>query len=235
MIQLVLNREYPSDYIYYGIPAPWLQVKLLRLLQFYPPPEDKTLMGHINSVLNRLLQTTERIKNVDRKSVSRTNAAHAVLFEAMNVAIHYDQLFIKLCIDTNHDLGMLRYSNNQHLYLENIFKIEIQIFATLHWIQCQEWHIPNMFVKNHYSILTHKQKVVIDSIRKNQDTILYSLKDADISIRRRALDLLYSMCNKKNAGGIVGELLAYLPLSDYAIREELVYQNICIDLIFSRY
>jgi AP-2 complex subunit alpha len=49
-----------------------------------------------------------------------------------------------------------------------------------------------------------------------------ALKDNDISIRRRALDLLYSMCNKANASQIVGELLSYLPLSNYELREELV-------------
>lgn len=35
--QIVLNHEYSSDYLYYKIPIPWLQVKLLRLLQYYPP------------------------------------------------------------------------------------------------------------------------------------------------------------------------------------------------------
>ena len=29
-----------QDYTYYFVPAPWLSVKLLRLLQNYPPPED---------------------------------------------------------------------------------------------------------------------------------------------------------------------------------------------------
>jgi len=27
-----------QDYTYYFVPAPWLSVKLLRLLQCYPPP-----------------------------------------------------------------------------------------------------------------------------------------------------------------------------------------------------
>lgn len=27
-----------QDYTYYFVPAPWLSVKLLRLLQSYPPP-----------------------------------------------------------------------------------------------------------------------------------------------------------------------------------------------------
>lgn len=29
-----------QDYTYYFVPAPWLSVKLLRLLQCYPPPGD---------------------------------------------------------------------------------------------------------------------------------------------------------------------------------------------------
>ena len=35
--QIVNKQDYPSDYVYYKVPVPWLQVKLLRLLQYYPP------------------------------------------------------------------------------------------------------------------------------------------------------------------------------------------------------
>ena len=85
----------------------------------------------------------------------------------------------------------------------------------------------------------------LENIKKHQTTIIQSLKDADIrwgssvflgdfsdvvhhgafalcSIRRRALDLLYCMCDRSNAGEIVGELLEYLAAADFAIREELV-------------
>lgn len=37
LIQIVLEQDYPADYVYYKVPIPWLQVKLLRLLQYYPP------------------------------------------------------------------------------------------------------------------------------------------------------------------------------------------------------
>lgn len=37
LAQIVLRQEYPADYVYYKVPIPWLQVKLLRLLQYYPP------------------------------------------------------------------------------------------------------------------------------------------------------------------------------------------------------
>jgi AP-2 complex subunit alpha len=35
--QLVIEHEYSAAYAYYKVPSPWLQVKLLRLLQYYPP------------------------------------------------------------------------------------------------------------------------------------------------------------------------------------------------------
>jgi AP-2 complex subunit alpha len=48
------------------------------------------------------------------------------------------------------------------------------------------------------------------------------LKDRDISVRRRALDLLYSMCDTSNSKVIVGELVKYLQSADYNLREEMV-------------
>ena len=59
-------------------------------------------------------------------------------------------------------------------------------------------------------------------VKRNQQQIAESLHDPDISIRRRALDLLYGMCDAGNAQDIVRELLDYLIVSDFAIREELV-------------
>jgi hypothetical protein len=47
-------------------------------------------------------------------------------------------------------------------------------------------------------------------------------KYADISARRRALDLLFVMCDTDNAERIVDELVAHLVLADAAIREETV-------------
>ena len=35
--KVVVDDDYTQDYLYYKIPCPWLQVKLLRLLQYYPP------------------------------------------------------------------------------------------------------------------------------------------------------------------------------------------------------
>ena len=46
--------------------------------------------------------------------------------------------------------------------------------------------------------------------------------ERDVSVRQRAIDLLYAMCDHTNAQTIVEELLHYLEKADYSIRETLV-------------
>jgi len=41
--------------------------------------------------------------------------------------------------------------------------------------------------------LSQVQPETLEGLKKHQSTILFSLKDPDISIRRRALDLVYAM------------------------------------------
>jgi hypothetical protein len=37
LTQIVIDGHIQQDYIYYGVGVPWLQVSLLRMLQYYPP------------------------------------------------------------------------------------------------------------------------------------------------------------------------------------------------------
>ncbi len=46
--------------------------------------------------------------------------------------------------------------------------------------------------------------------------------EKDTTIQRRAVDVLYAVCDKRNVTEIVGELLKFLERADYTIREELV-------------
>lgn len=59
-----------------------------------------------------------------------------------------------------------------------------------------------------------------------------SLKDQDISIRRRALDLVYSMCDTSTVRETVAELLSYLETADMHLKEELVLK---IAILAERY
>lgn len=35
--RIVVDGDFNADYLYYKVPCPWIQVKLLRLLQYFPP------------------------------------------------------------------------------------------------------------------------------------------------------------------------------------------------------
>lgn len=67
------------------------------------------------------------------------------------------------------------------------------------------------------------------AIQRYRNTIVDCLKDADISIRRRALDLIYALVNTNNVRALARELLNYLVLasSDAEFKADLT-EKICI-------
>ena len=47
--RIIIDGEYTTDYLYYKVPCPWLQVKLLRLLQYFAPSGISTSSDVLNS------------------------------------------------------------------------------------------------------------------------------------------------------------------------------------------
>ncbi|XP_043403871.1 AP-2 complex subunit alpha-2 isoform X1 [Chelonia mydas] len=256
-----------QDYTYYFVPAPWLSVKLLRLLQCYPPPgngvknhvscqrcsmqrresSNSTLMfreffcklsadtnnfllswgitssygkvGYLISsveqnevvqqfvlfppedaaVRGRLTECLETILNKAQeppksKKVQHSNAKNAVLFEAISLIIHHDSE-PNLLVRACNQLGQFlqhRETNLRYLALESMCTLASSEFS-------------------HEAVKTHIE------------TVINALKtERDVSVRQRAVDLLYAMCDRSNAQQIVAEMLNYLETADYSIREEIV-------------
>lgn len=40
---IAVDNECSADYLYYKVPCPWMQVKLLKLLQYYPPSGNDSI------------------------------------------------------------------------------------------------------------------------------------------------------------------------------------------------
>ncbi|KAG9151261.1 hypothetical protein Leryth_002811 [Lithospermum erythrorhizon] len=169
------------------IPSPWLQVKTMRALQYFPTIEDPSTRRSLFEVLQRILMGTDVVKNVNKN-----NASHAVLFEALALVMHLDaeKEMMSQCVALLGKFIAVREPNIRYLGLENMTRM---------------------------LMVTDVQ----DIIKRHQAQIITSLKDPDISIRRRALDLLYGMCDVSNAKDIVEELLQYLSSAEFAMREEL--------------
>ncbi|XP_044505744.1 AP-2 complex subunit alpha-1-like [Mangifera indica] len=185
--RLARNQDIPQEYTYYGIPSPWLQVKTMRALQYFPTIEDPNTRRSLFEVLQRILMGTDVVKNVNKN-----NASHAVLFEALALVMHLDaeKEMMSQCVALLGKFISVREPNIRYLGLENMTRM---------------------------LMVTDVQ----DIIKRHQAQIITSLKDPDVSIRRRALDLLYGMCDVSNAKDIVEELLQYLSSADFAMREEL--------------
>ncbi|KAK2919668.1 hypothetical protein Q8A73_001872 [Channa argus] len=181
-----------QDYTYYFVAAPWLSVKLLRLLQCYPPPEDAALRGRLTECLETILNKAQEPPK--SKKVQHSNAKNAVLFEAISLIIHHDSeptLLVRAC----NQLGQFlqhRETNLRYLALESMCTLASSEFS-------------------HEAVKTH------------METVINALKtERDVSVRQRAVDLLYAMCDRSNAKQIVAEMLRYLETADYSIREEIV-------------
>jgi AP-2 complex subunit alpha len=66
------------------------------------------------------------------------------------------------------------------------------------------------------------------------DILKLSLRVSDISIKRRALDALYLICNPRNCRRVVEDLVSYSEFSaDHQIKEELVIRIVILAERFS--
>lgn len=53
-----------------------------------------------------------------------------------------------------------------------------------------------------------------NAVQRHRNTILDCLRDPDISIRRRALDLSFTLINEQNVRVLIRELLSFLEVAD---------------------
>jgi AP-2 complex subunit alpha len=181
-------------------------VKLLKLLQYYPP--SGSFSPHVSSdtvsddylddpaIQSTLLQVLETIMNnsaEQTRNMQHNNAQRAVLFEAIGLAIH---------LDTNSPL------------------VSTAAVLLARFISSKETNIRYLGLDTLAHLAARADS--LEHIKMHQTHVISSLRDRDISVRRRALDLLYSMCDVDNSEVIVGELLQYLKVADYALREEMV-------------
>lgn len=185
---LVFDQACPEDYIYYNVPVPWFFVKLLRLLQYYPPSNDETIKATLRKVITQVVQAN----SIPSKNIQQSNAQNAVLFEAINLAIHLDM---------------------DHTLMETIVKILGEFLTS------RETNTRYLSLSAMANLAARYEQIPIS---QHLITIIQSLRDRDISVRRKSIDLLYSICNANNVRTIVNELLKYLQTADFSIRSEMV-------------
>ncbi len=73
-------------------------------------------------------------------------------------------------------------------------------------------HTHTHYVHSYVALETLAQVVAVDTlaVQRHRNTIVECVKDADVSIRKRALDLVYALVNENNIKTLTNELLEYL-------------------------
>lgn len=172
ILRSLTSGSYSTEFDVSGLSDPFLQVKILKLLQ---------LLGHGNALASD--EMSDILAQVATNTSSSKNAGNAVLYQCV------------LTIMGIESVGGLR------------------VFAV---------NILGRFLANkdnnirYVALNTLSQVVNIDTqaVQRHRDTIVECVKDADISIRRRALDLVYALVNEKNIQSLMKELLEYLAVAD---------------------
>ena len=137
-------------------------------------------------------------RNEMTKNRNHDNVTHGELFEAVNLIISYGN-------ETDPELraSVVSYLGRFIMYEE-----------------------PNIrYLGLDYMSRLAQLSGVSDKIKKHQDTIMASLEDPDLAIRKRALHMLFSMCDEENAEEIVKKLLEHLKTPDFLIKEEMALKT----------
>lgn len=201
LYRLVVGKEVSTDYMYYQTACPWLQIKLLKVLQLFPYPLDPRLSQDLIDSLQRIISTTDVTR-----SINKNNTDHSILFEAINLIIHYKD-------------SISQSMRSQAAVLLGKF------------ISVKEPNIRYIGLETMAKLGEHPDSR--DMISRHQATVLISLRDPDISIKKRALDVLFGMCNSSNSVSIIEELLGSLKEADFNIKEDIVQKTALLAEKFS--
>jgi AP-2 complex subunit alpha len=177
LTQLVVLKACPRDYMYYNTPAPWLQVKLLKLLQQFGPLEDAALQEKLNDTLRRVLS-----RPVPGKG-AKYNAAYAVLIETVNLVIAHgrrkgaDPKLQDMAVQILAKFISVAEPNIRYIGLDSMYRlVRLEGDAAA--------------IKEHKSTVLFSLKDADNSVRRRALDLLFSICDAD-----NALEIVGELVN----------------------------------------
>ena len=194
---------------------------LLFCARYYPPPRNPTLYSRLLGQLGKMVDDLSKDLGGKSKNVNRSNAAYSVLFEVINLIMHLNLQGYVLPLSP-HVFGT--FQSIFHLRSHDLLGRVISLLGT--FVSMSETNLRYLSMES----MSRLAKIpgTIHSIKSHQDTIIRLLKDNDIFLRKRALGMLFCMCDQSNARQIVQELLANLADAEYVIREEMVSARCCL-------
>lgn len=177
---------------------PFLQVQLLTLLRLLGT-NNAQASEEMNDVLAQVATNTDTSKN----------AGNAILYECVQTImgiVSEDGLRV-LAVNILGRFLLNRDNNIRYVALNTLAKCIVD------QKQLQNNDAEGRFVAAPTLVDSNKEaNNAMSALQRHRTTVVDCLKDPDVSIRQRALELIYHLVNQDNVQQLVGELLNYLVL-----------------------
>lgn len=199
LLRNLLNVGYSPDHEIGGVSDPFLQVQILTLLRLLGTNNEKA-SEEMNDVLSQVATSTETSKN----------AGNAILYEAVQtiMAVESDDGLRVLAVNILGRFLLNRDNNIRYVALNTLSRCVVDAVDDSDDEEAAEGD-------------TDGPKSASSALQRHRSTIVDCLKDPDISIRMRALELIYHLVNAQNVRDLTGELLNYLVLCPREHRRDM--------------
>ena len=188
LLRNLLTSGYSPEYDVAGISDPFLQVQILTLLRLLGT-EDESASEEMSDVLAQVATNTDTAKN----------AGNAILYECVQtiMAIEADDSLRTLAINILGRFLLNKDNNIRYVALNTLARCIAE--AKQH-------------ARENEDASDEGPNSAASALQRHRNTVVDCLKDPDISIRQRALELIYHLVNAENVESLTGELLNYLVL-----------------------
>jgi AP-1 complex subunit gamma-1 len=203
LLRNLLSMGYSPDHDVGGISDPFLQVQLLTLLRLLGAHNVKA-SEEMNDVLAQVATNTETSKN----------AGNAILYECVQtiMAVESDDGLRVLAVNILGRFLLNRDNNIRYVALNTLAKC----------IADQQTAVRESLVDGvEGGEEGDGGNTATSALQRHRTTVVDCLKDPDISIRQRALELIYHLVNQENVEALTAELLNYLVLCPREHRSDI--------------
>jgi len=188
ILKNLTSRSYSTASDHDGSSNPILQVEILALLRLLGTG-NKNASNEMNDILAQVATSTDTSRN----------SGNAILYECVKtiMAVESEENLMILAVNI---LGQFLLNRDN-----NIRYVALNTLSTC-IIDGKEIN-PEQLLDS-----TKSTNSAVSALQYHRTTIVDCMKDPDISIRQRALELIYQLVNRENVEGLTAELLNYLVL-----------------------
>jgi len=200
MLRNLLGGGYSGDHDVGGISDPFLQVQLLTLLRLLGTNNEQA-SEEMNDVLAQVATNTETSKN----------AGNAILYECVQtiMGVESEDGLRVLAVNILGRFLLNRDNNIRYVALNTLAKCIVE--------QKQNERDSGLVAVDTGADANN----AMSALQRHRTTVVDCLKDPDVSIRQRALELIYHLVNQDNVEQLAAELLNYLVLCPREHRSDI--------------